>query len=62
MTKPIARCWCGKKLITGIVDSAGDWFPFGFVNCPTHSCYYEKTDAIRFKKPVKRRKADGNKS
>lgn len=60
MAKGNGKCWCGKNLITGLVDKEGDFFPFGFANCPVHSCYYEKTDAIRFKKLIKRRKKNGN--
>ena len=41
MTKPIARCWCGAPLIDGIIDEEGEWFPFGFVNCPEHGADYE---------------------
>ena len=61
MTEPISRCWCGKALIDGMVDDKGEWFPFGFVNCPVHTCWYEKGDNIHFKKkPVIRRNKDDN--
>jgi len=37
-------CWCGALLITGVIASDGEWFPFGFANCPTHTCWYEPGD------------------
>lgn len=54
-------CWCGKALVTGIKGADGVWFPFGFANCPTHSCFYDskeeyKEHLARVKLRVKREK------
>jgi len=40
MANKKGKCWCGDKLITGIKDEEGNWFPFGFANCPKHGCWY----------------------
>lgn len=51
------HCWCGEKLITGIVCEDGTWFPFGFANCPTHSCWFEQGDEEKWNERQKRKEA-----
>lgn len=50
------HCWCGEKLISGIVCEDGSWFPFGFANCPTHKCWYEYNDRLEYERVMARRK------
>lgn len=40
-------CWCGAQLITGIITESGEWFPFGFANCPSHTCWFESEEDYR---------------